>query len=94
MSNRPQFVQPFNVVVSNTGAPQGTVVSPFLFTLQISSIETWCNRNHLLLNVDRTKEMAINFGRMRTATKHIIIIGGKVGVLDHYRYLGVHLNSS
>lgn len=37
LSDRPQFVQLGSslsvVVVSNTGAPQGTALSPFLFTL-------------------------------------------------------------
>ena len=40
LTNRPQYVRlqgsQSDVLVSNTGAPQGTVLSPFLFTLYTS----------------------------------------------------------
>lgn len=40
----------------------------------------WCRRNHLLLNVNKTKEMAVDFRRKRTAFK-LIHVTGEVGTV-------------
>ena len=86
-------------VSTNTGAPQGCVLSPALFTLYTSDCRCtakdtlqvkfsdvtpltglitmsensyrcaveklvgWCNDNHLLLNVSKTKEIVVDFRR-------------------------------
>lgn len=42
--------------------------------------------------INKTKEMGVDFRRTRTATKPINIIGGEVGIVEHYKYLGVYLN--
>ena len=51
LTNRPQYVRLRNcvseVVVSSTGAPQGTVLSPFLFTLYTSDFTHNTNSCHL-----------------------------------------------
>lgn len=41
--------------------------------------------SHLLLNVNKTKEIVVDFRRKRTATESINIISEKVGIVDHYK---------
>lgn len=61
--------------VSNTGRPQGTVLSPFLFTLFTSGFQSTVDcfvkrrgNNHLTLNVAKTKEIVVVFRRNRIST--------------------------
>ncbi|KAI3373863.1 hypothetical protein L3Q82_021972 [Scortum barcoo] len=84
LTGRPQYVRlgdwgncRSDTVASSTGAPQGTVLSPVLFTLcqhtgvdsgqedeyreLIKDFVTWCDLNHLLLNTTKTREM-VDFG--------------------------------
>lgn len=51
LTNRPQYIRlqccQSEVLIRSTGAPQGTVVSPFLFTLYTSSFQHNTNKCHL-----------------------------------------------
>ncbi len=79
----------------NTGAPQGCVLSPLLYSLythdctathssnvivkfandttviglitayreEVSTLTKWCQVNHLSLNIDKTKELVVDFRR-------------------------------
>ncbi|KAK1794767.1 hypothetical protein P4O66_009973, partial [Electrophorus voltai] len=104
LTGRPQFVwigsSTSNTTTLSTGAPQGSVLSPLLFTLltydcaamhssnhiikfaddttvvglinkdnesayreEVQELVSWCKVNNLYLNVDKTKEMVVDFRR-------------------------------
>ena len=111
----------------NTGAPQGCVLSAYLFTLytnemRLSSNDAdtcrlikyaddtvitgliqnndeshyrkvitwateWCRKNHLDLNVSKTKEMIIDFRRYKNEKEAIRIQDSVVAQTDSYKYL-------
>ncbi|KAI4872034.1 hypothetical protein NFI96_006517 [Prochilodus magdalenae] len=133
LTGRPQYVRlkdcTSETVVSSTGAPQGTVLSSFLFTLYTSDFRynsetchmqkfsddtaivacvrggqeveyrnlvedfvAWCHRYNLLLNTSKTKEMVVDFRRVRPLTQPVFIEGVEVEMVRTYRYLGLHLD--
>jgi hypothetical protein len=135
LTNRSQSVL-FNSVkssniVTNTGAPQGCVLSPVLFTLhtsgcrathdrcklvkyaddtaivclinkrednlffneEVNTFVQWCDNNHLLLNVKKTKEMVIDFGRTVTPFEDLVIKGNTVDRVSEYKYLGTIIDN-
>ncbi|TKS65974.1 putative RNA-directed DNA polymerase from transposon BS [Collichthys lucidus] len=134
LTGRPQFVrlgsELSDVVVSDTGAPQGTVLSPFLFTLYttdfkynseschlqkfsddsavvgciedgeegeyrtlIDSFVDWSEQNHLRLNINKTREMVIDFRRKKAPSQPLRIRGEVVEEVEDYRYLGVVIDN-
>lgn len=50
----------------------------------------WRSGNNLLLNVVKTKEMMVDFRRMRTVTEPINMMDEGVGVRGYYKNLGEH----
>ncbi|KAF0040565.1 hypothetical protein F2P81_006463 [Scophthalmus maximus] len=107
LSGRPQAVRvgsnTSRTTILSTGAPQGCVLSPLIFTLlthdcapffssnhtvkfaddttvvvlisnndethyrkEVSQLVTWCRGNNLFLNIDKTKEVFIDFRRGQT----------------------------
>ncbi|CAN9510708.1 unnamed protein product [Ophioblennius macclurei] len=115
---RPQYV------VSNTRAPQRTILFPFLFTLYITDYSyctdtsylqkfsddsavvecfnegdeteyretvdnfvTWCEQNHLQLNVTKTKELVVDLRRNKRSASPISIKGDTVDILEDFKYL-------
>lgn len=47
---------------------------------------------HLILNVDKTKELVIDMRRKKTETAHILIKGQSVEIVPSYKYLRVHVD--
>ena len=134
LSGRPQFVRLKSCVsdrvVSNTGAPQGTVFSPFFFTIYttdfnyqteschlqkfsddsaivgcirngdeseyravVGNFVTWCEQNHLQLNVTKTKELVVDLRRAKTPVIPVSINGTNVDIVEDYKYLGVYIDN-
>ena len=133
LSNRSQCVRVGHTLSpylsSSTGAPQGCVLSPFLYILYtnncrsthpntlflkfsddtaivsllqdslslqhyhsaVQSFSAWCNKNFLQLNVNKTKEMCIDFRRKRENTPQSppLINGVNVERVSEYKYLGI-----
>ena len=56
---------------------------------EIASFVEYCDRNHLELNVSKTKEMVIDFRRSRTSPTPISIKNCHVQRVNEYKYLGV-----
>ncbi len=104
LTGRIQVVRMYNntssPLILNTGAPQGCVLSPLLYSLythdctathssnvivkfaddttviglitdndetayreEVSTLNKWCQENHLSLNIDKTKELLVDFRR-------------------------------
>lgn len=132
LTNRSQYVHisssncMSDVQYSNTGAPQGTVLAPFLFTLYTSDVRSssdschlikfaddtalvglikkdddreyleeinhfvgYCDKNFLELNVKKTKEMNIDFRRVKGQPREVVIKENPVEQVSSYKYLGV-----
>ncbi|KAI5090163.1 gastrula zinc finger protein XlCGF28.1-like [Silurus meridionalis] len=132
LNGRPQSVRIENSISStttlSTGAPQGCVLSPLLFTLlihdcapthssnhiikfaddttmvvliskndesayreEVQQLTAWCGANNLSLNVDKTKEMVVDFRRAQSDKSPLIIDGSSVEIVKSTKFLGVHL---
>ncbi len=113
----------------STGAPQGCVLSPLLFTLlthdctakfssnhiikfaddttlvglisnndkthyreEVAQLAEWCGANNLSLNVEKTKEVVVDF-RRRNSTDHppLTIDSSTVERVSSTKFLGVHI---
>ena len=130
---RPQYVKLSeycsDLIVTNTGAPQGCVLSPILFTMYTSDCKSsdvnsklfkyaddtalvslcnnnddmyreearnftkWCEDNYLFLNVQKTKEMIIDFSKSQCHLP-LYIKDEIVEVVNEYKYLGVTIDNT
>ncbi|KAK3545178.1 hypothetical protein QTP70_001768 [Hemibagrus guttatus] len=111
----------------NTGAPQGCVLSPLLFTLlthdcaamrssnhiikfaddttvvglisknesayrkEVQRLTAWCKDNNLSLNMEKMKEMVVDFRRAQSDHSPLNINGSNVKLVKSTKFLGVHL---
>ena len=133
LTGRPQAVRMGGHVSASltlsTGAPQGCVLSPLLYSLythdcvattssttiikfaddtvvvglitnndetayleEVGNLENWCQRNNLLLNVSKTKELIVDFSTKQVRNYQTPVINrSPVERVDSFRYLGVHI---
>ena len=133
LTGRPQAVRvgsnTSSTITLNTGAPQGCVLSPLLFTLlthdctpssssnlfikfaddttvvglisndeetayrdEVSLLATWCKDNNLRLNVEKTKEIVVDFRRRHSQHAPLILDGAAVEQVSSTKFLGVHIS--
>ncbi len=133
LTGRPQSVRVGHKTSStttlSTGAPQGCVLSPLLFTLlthdctakfssnhiikfaddttvvglisnnyethyreEVAQLAEWCGANNLSLNVEKTKEVVVDF-RRRNSIDHppLTIDSSTVEKVSSTKFLGVHI---
>ncbi|KAK1802673.1 hypothetical protein P4O66_004309 [Electrophorus voltai] len=132
LTGRPQSVRigssTYTTTTLSTGAPQGSVLSPLLFTLlthdcaamyssnhiikftddtttvgliskneesayreEVRELVSWSKVNNLYLNVDKTKEMVVDFRRAWRDHSSLTINGSLVEIIKNIKFFGVHL---
>ncbi len=132
LSGRSQVVRMGNntssPLILNTGAPQGCVLSPLLYSLythdctathssnvivkfaddttviglitdndetayreEVSTLTKWCQENHLSLNIDKTKELVVDYRRQSREHTPITIDKTPVERVTSFKFLGVHI---
>ena len=115
--------------VISTGAPQGCVLSPVLYTIYtndfrslhdsvsvikfaddtaivgliytdenlyrktIADFQKWCGSNFLTLNVQKTKEMIVDFRKGQHQLADLHIDSQQIEQVQQYKYLGVTVNN-
>ncbi|KAI4885188.1 hypothetical protein NFI96_009362, partial [Prochilodus magdalenae] len=58
---------------------------------EVQRLTDWCRTNNLSLNVDKTKEMVVDFRRTRRDHSPLHIDGSTVEIVKSTKFLGVHL---
>ncbi|KAI4898625.1 hypothetical protein NFI96_006403 [Prochilodus magdalenae] len=58
---------------------------------EVQQLTDWCRTNNLSLNVDKTKEMVVDFRRARRDHSPLHIDGSTVEIVKSTKFLGVHL---
>ncbi|KAI5090393.1 gastrula zinc finger protein XlCGF28.1-like [Silurus meridionalis] len=58
---------------------------------EVQRLTAWCGANNLSVNVDKTKEMVVDFRRAQSDQSPMIIDGSSVEIVKSTKFLGVHL---
>ncbi len=57
----------------------------------MSTLTKWCQENHLSLNIDKTKELVVDFRRQSREHTPITINNTPVERVNSFKFLGVHI---
>ncbi|KAK3521487.1 hypothetical protein QTP70_006825 [Hemibagrus guttatus] len=107
LTGRPQSVRIGNSTSStttlNAGAPQGcfaddtTVVglisknNESAYREEVQRLTAWCKANNLSLNMEKMKEMVVDFRRAQSDHSPLDIDGSNVEIIKSTKFLSVHL---
>ncbi len=58
---------------------------------EVSTLTKWCQENHLSLNIDKTKELVVDFRRQSRVHTPISIDKTPVERVNSFKFLGVHI---
>ncbi|GAA6107797.1 uncharacterized protein LOC121182596, partial [Tachysurus ichikawai] len=58
---------------------------------EVQQLTAWCRANNLSLNVDKTKEMVVDFRRAQSDHSPLNIDGSSVDIIKSTKFLDVHL---
>ena len=59
---------------------------------EVRALVEWCQENNLSLNVNKTKELIVDFRRQQK--EHAHIDGTAVEKVKSFKYLGIHIPDS
>ena len=59
---------------------------------EVRDLAVLCQNNNLTLNIIKTKEMIVDYGKRRTEHTPILIDGAVVEQVESFKFLGVHIN--
>ncbi len=55
---------------------------------------TWCNDNHMKLNISKTNELVVDYQRNRRPPVLVVIQGEGAKRMDSLKYLGIQINKN
>ncbi len=58
---------------------------------EVSTLTKWCQENHLSLNIDKTKELVVDYRRQSREHTPITIDKTPVERVNCFKFLGVHI---
>ncbi|MCI4375089.1 hypothetical protein PGIGA_G00105110 [Pangasianodon gigas] len=58
---------------------------------EVRTLTHWCQENNLSLNINKTKELVVDFRRQDREHNHITIDGTQVERVSSFKFLGVHI---
>jgi hypothetical protein len=64
------------------------------YTEEVRDLAVWCQDNNLSLNVIKTKDMIVDYRKMRTRHTLILIDGAVVEQVESFKFLGVHITNN
>jgi hypothetical protein len=58
---------------------------------QVRALRVWCQENNLSLNVNKTKEMIVDFRKQQREHPPIHNDGAAVEKVESFKFLGIHI---
>ncbi|KAM8846109.1 uncharacterized protein ACB058_012558 [Synchiropus picturatus] len=86
LTGRPQFADDTTVVGLIRNDDESNYRS------EVSRLVQWCDDNYLRLNVEKTKEMVVDFRRRPVLHPPLLIAGAAVEQVTSTKFLGVHIS--